>query len=374
MQRWRLPISYLAHSARPSWLAQHFLAAWHVVILIVSWYPFSGWRHAGDSLFAFYAYPLPYYQTVFDNAINIVAYLPLGYAWAVTFRCRWHAPMLALILAVLLSALVEFVQQFLPDRVASNLDILCNGLGALAGAVVACALDRLLIVRRWLVFRQSWLAKGGLTDFGLVVLGLWLISQLNPAIPLFGVVFEPQGIPQPFVSPIANARLFLRLLECGGVLLNFTAVGLMVATLLARRSHAAFAMLAVALLAILLKVVFAGAMLKRDALMAWMNVDVLLGMAGGWLLLELLAPLKRRWRALCGLLCLLLAEGVEMAWPLNAEPTGLFALFRWHHGHLRNFSGLAQTISLFWPWLAAAYLLLLIRKDWGRDRRRVVLD
>jgi VanZ family protein len=374
MRRWQLPISYLAHSRQPSWLGRHFLAACHVVILIASWYPFSGWRYTGEGLFAFYAYPLPYYQTAFDNAINIVAYLPLGYAWALAFRCRWHSPLWACVFGALLSALVEFVQQFLPDRVASNLDILCNTFGALAGAMAAILLDKLLITRHWHVLRQRWFAKGALADYGLTLLALWLVTQLNPAVPLFGIVFAPQGIPQAFISPIANARLFLQLLEACGVMLNITAIGLMIATVLARRSHAAPAIVVLGISMIALKALFAWLMLKSDAFLAWINWNVVGGALAAWGLLAVLGPLKRRWRSVAALLCLALAGWVESAWPLNDEPVALLGLFKWHYGHLRDFGGLTQTISTLWPWLAAVYLLCLSWRDWRRNAGLVVIE
>ncbi|QDQ26434.1 hypothetical protein FNU76_08680 [Chitinimonas arctica] len=96
--RWQLPISYLARDTVPSWLGRHFLFAWHAVILVTSWYPFSGWRYTGEPIFAFFGYPLPYYHTASDNTLNLLAYMPLGYAWALFFRCRWYAPLLALAL------------------------------------------------------------------------------------------------------------------------------------------------------------------------------------------------------------------------------------------------------------------------------------
>jgi hypothetical protein len=229
-------------------------------------------------------------------------------------------------------------------------------------------------MRGWHVLRQRWFAKGALADYGLILMGVWLLTQLNPAVPLFGIVFAPQGIPQPFVSPIANARLFLQLLEAGGIMLNVTAVGLIGATLLARRDHAAKAMAVMVLVMALCKAVMAGTLLKTDAFLAWLNWNVIVGGLAAWFGLAALAPLKRRWRAVAGLLCLVLARWVEYAWPLNDEPVSLFSLFKWRYGHLRDFGGLSQTLSIIWPWLAGVYLLLLIARDWRRLRHSVVID
>lgn len=182
--RWNLPISYLAQASPPSWLARHFLLGWHFIIIVVSLYPFSGWRYNGEGILAFFSYPLPHYQTRLDNILNLLAYLPLGYAWALYFRCRWFAPLLALALGALLSGSLEFTQQFLPSRVASNLDLVYNALGALLGAFAAGIFSKLLIVRGWHVRRHRWFRTGSLADYGLVLLILWFITQLNPAVPL----------------------------------------------------------------------------------------------------------------------------------------------------------------------------------------------
>ncbi|MFO1234157.1 MAG: hypothetical protein U1E47_03455 [Rivihabitans pingtungensis] len=62
-----------------------------------------------------------------------------------------------------------------------------------------------------------------------------MVSRINPANPLFGVVVMPEGLPQPFESPIADPALFLFLLEAGGAMLNLTATLLFIASFLARR-------------------------------------------------------------------------------------------------------------------------------------------
>ncbi|WP_051318932.1 VanZ family protein [Chitinimonas koreensis] len=371
--QWQLPISYLARGAEPSWLGRHFLLAWHAVILVTSGYPFSDWRYTGEPVLAFFGYPLPYYHTVADNALNLLAYLPLGYAWALYFRCRWFAPLAALLLGGALSSGVEFVQQFLPDRIASNLDILYNAAGSLLGALLAGLSSKLLIVRGWHIRRQRWFAEGALTDFGLTLMVLWFLTQLNPAVPLFGVVVQPGGLPQPWVSPIADAMLFLRVLEALGVMLSVTAVALMVATLLAHRRHLALAIWATVLVALLAKMVFAGALLKPAEFLAWFNRNVAAGGLAAIILLAVLVRLQRGWQAAAALVCLVLARGVEMYWPLNETPYSMLSLFRWRYGHLRDFNGLTQVMSAAWPWLAALYLGWRSVQQWRRAHSSVEL-
>lgn len=365
---WQLPISYLARHAAPSWLGRNFLLAWHTVILVTSLYPFTGWRYTGEPVWAFLSYPLPHFHTLADNTLNVLAYLPLGYAWALFFRCRWFAPLLALILGASLSCSVEFVQQFLPSRVASNLDLLYNAVGALTGALLAGLSSKLLIVRAWHVARQRWFREGSLADFGLIVMVLWFLSQLNPAVPLFGVVVQPMGLPQPWVSPIDNAMLFLRVLEAMGVMLSVISVGLLTVTLIASRRDAPRALLVLVALSLALKVLFAGALLKPAAFLSWFNLNVLVGGVLASVGLPILIRLKRRWQALVAVACVGLAQVVEMVWPLAAPPFGMLSLFRWPHGHLRDFNGLTQTLSEIWPWLASIYLVCIAGRDWRQTR------
>ncbi|WP_158228894.1 VanZ family protein [Chitinimonas sp. BJB300] len=341
---------------------------------MTSLYPFTGWRYMGEPILAFLIYPLPYYHTIADNSLNWLAYLPLGYAWAITFRCRWYAPLLALLFGAALSTGIEFTQQFLPDRVASNLDILYNSVGALCGALLAGITTKLLIVRAWYVLRQRWFAEGALTDFGLTVLVLWLLTQLNPAVPLFGVVVKPEGIPQPWVSPIADALLFLRGLEILGVMLSLLAVTLILVGTLAQRRYAVRAIAALVVLSLLIKVLFAGMLLKPTEFLAWFNLNVLIGALVAWALLAVLLKLKRRWQMMAALVSLGLAQLVEAFWPLTASSHSMASLFKWSYGHLRDFNGLTQTLSEVWPWLATVYLIWRIAHDWRRSAQPTVVS
>lgn len=371
--RWQLPISYLARETAPSWLGRHFLLAWHLVLLAVSFYPFSGWRYTGEGIFAFYSYPLPYYQTAFDNWINVAAYMPLGYAWALYYRCRWFAPLLAMLLGCLLSGSVEFVQQFIPSRIASNLDILCNTTGCLLGALAAGLFSKLLILRGWHIRRQRWFRVGALADYGLMLLALWFATQMNPAIPLFGVVVQPRGLPQPWVSPIHDAALFLGVLEISGVMLHFTAVCLFLLTLLAQRSDRMTALWGLVLAAVTLKLVTAGALLKPSAFLEWFNLQVLAGILAALILLNILSRLKMRWQALAAAACLFATQVIEELWPLNAEPLDMLNLFKWRYGHLRDFNGLSEMISAVWPYAATVYLLGLAWQNWRRSHMPTII-
>lgn len=365
-------VSYLARESAPSRLARYFLYCTLLIILIVSLYPFTGWRYNGAPLLAYLFYPLPHYQTVFDNTINVLAYIPLGFCLVRLLPRAWYGWLLATLLGMLLSASVEFLQQFLPGRIASNLDILSNGAGALIGALLGQMGRSRRWQRFWLNWRHAMLAPGPAGEWGFVWLMLWLVSQLDPSRPFLGVVVVPHGLPQPFESPLGNPRLFLALLEGGGMMLNLLGVSLFI-SLLARRTGQIPLMVATTLiLALLAKIGMASMLLQPDQFFAWFNPNILAGGVIGLLLLILFWRLRRRLRALLGLLALLAAQSVSWSWPLTPQFSATLPLFRWQYGHLQHLSGLVDVIGDIWPlgaivWLAWMAVRPHPDQGWNHD-------
>lgn len=354
------PLAYLTRHEAPSRFARYFLYCTLLVIVLVSLYPYSGWRHTGAPLLAFLFYPLPRYYTFFDNLINIIAYLPVGYCIAL-IRGRDAQAMLSAILAgMLLSTSMEFLQQFIPGRVASNLDILTNTAGTAAGALLAIVFGSRRSQRLWLMWRHAALAPGAAFEAGLAWLLLWFVTQLDPTLPYLGVVVTPRGLPQPFASPIADAALFLRLLEGAGMMLNLLGVALYVSTLVRHTVQVPRAIALVLGTALLAKLGFAGMLLKPAQFFAWLNVNIVIAGLAGLLLLTQVWRLTRRLRALLAMLALLAAQIVSWIWPLVPHFADGLPLFRWTYGHLRHFSGLAALVSDLWPLLACCWLFYIV--------------
>ncbi|AOY01351.1 VanZ family protein [Jeongeupia sp. USM3] len=361
------PISYLAHQVAQSRVSQYFFYCYLLVILTISFYPFSGWRYTGEPIFAFYTYPLPYYFTLFDNLVNVLAYVPLGVAVGLMARRRWYAWPLAALVGTLLSGSIEFVQQFLPDRVASNLDMLSNGFGASIGGLMSLVIANRRWQRAWQVFRHSHLAESTLAEWGLVWLGLWFVTQFDPSVPFLGVVVAPRGIPQPFESPLADPALFLSLLEAGGMMLHLVGVALFVSVLVKHVREVPAAIRLTLLAGLVVKLAFAGMLLQPAQFFAWINRNIVIGGLVGVLLLWGLWQLRRRLRALVGALALAAAVAVGWIWPLSPQLSATLPLFRWHYGHLTHFNGLASVIGDVWPYGAVLILLgaVLARPDSG---------
>lgn len=341
----------------------HYAAALcFAVIVFASLYPFTGWTDSGQPWLEFLFYPAPYYSRPFDKLVNVLVYVPYGFALALTAQRRLTGWLLAVALSALTSFGVELAQMFLPTRIASNVDIACNLGGAVVGASLAVSpwFDRLW--RRVWFWRLRYFSALPAADYALLLMAVWFLTQLNPAIPLFGVVVRPQGLPQPFVSPLDNPLLFLLLVEAGGAMLHLTAILLFVTAFLADRRYALRAVIVVVGAAWFVKVLAAGMLLKPMAFFEWINENVTTGLAAGVLLVWLFTRFSRRVQAWAALLALMGAQLMVALWPLSGNERDVLSLFRWHYGHLLNINALVDFLIHLWPVGAAVCLIAYLRE------------
>ncbi|MGL6069842.1 VanZ family protein [Craterilacuibacter sp.] len=352
-------------NAQRSHVAQYTALITFVVIVFSSFYPFTDWVYSGQPLLEFVSYPLPYYFRLFDNAVNFLIYLPLGFALALTCRHRLWGWLLAVVLSVLVSFLVEFGQQFLPMRVSSNLDMLYNMAGAVLGATLAVSPGFRRVWHSVWQRRQRYFRHESMADYAVVLIVVWFVTQLDPSIPLFGVVVRPIGLPQPFISPMANPMLFLLLVEAGGVMLNLTAFLLFITTFLASRRYTARAITIALVLAWFLKVLAAGTLLKPMAFFEWINQYVMTGLSAGFLLVWLVTRFGQKLQAVVALLALLGTQALVALWPLARSDADMLSLFRWHYGHLANMNALVAFLSQLWPYAACVVLAGLLWQSAG---------
>ena len=321
------------------------------MLLVVSLYPFD-WETGSAPWFEFLSYPWPYYQRPFDVTVNVLAYLPYGFALARACRRGWRGFVLASLLTAATSLAIEIAQLHIPGRVASNLDLLSNACGGCAGALLATVpyfrrVGRLL--RRW---RERWVQEGIAGDYALMLVVLWFLTQLNPATPLFGVVVMPQGLPQPYVSPLADPALFLFLLEAGGAMLNLAATLVFISAFLTHRRDTFTVLVTFLGLTLLLRLGAVGAMLKPMAWFTWINSQVFVGLLLGGFLTLLLTHAPRRMQMIGAWLLFACSLWVMAQWPLSGDVSEQRALFRWSYGHLTNLNALAEFTARSWPWVA----------------------
>src|SRR5262249_36253053 len=140
--------------------------------------------------FAFLAASFNRPVPAFDVFVNVLGYMPLGFLAVLAAYPRLRGASgfaFGAACSVLLSFVLESLQVYLPTRTASNLDLIANTAGGVAGAIAALAATRpLLDGGRLEGLRDELFLPGRRVDLGLVLLGLWLFSQLNPETLLFG--------------------------------------------------------------------------------------------------------------------------------------------------------------------------------------------
>jgi VanZ family protein len=352
-------------SAQPRSLLRRYLAAGYALFIVyASLSPFLGWREQGFTFGEVLALPFALTYTAFDALVNVCAYLPFGALLALTLHVHLDARrsvLLALLGGLLLSFALEYLQMYLPRRTSSNADILANGIGALAGALLAVGMARQAWFARITAWRIGLFGKEAVVDFGLALLLLWVFAQINPSLPMLGSVFITEPADRMFAAlPQAPFNVWVS----AAVALNLTMAGLLLLLLLRERRHAVVGVVLILGVVALAKFVAAALLLKSWALLLWLNSEALLGIVAGLLLLAGGGSLSRAWllraTALAALSYLVLVHGVLD----SGTPSAAMRLYHWHYGHLRNYNGLSQTVSSLFPLLLGGYLW------WARASRQ----
>lgn len=343
------------------------------LIVYASLYPFADWRDQGISPLQFLTAPLPRYWTGFDVGANLLGYAPLGFLLTLSAlstqrsrRAGW-AVCAAVLMAALLSLAMETLQSYLPSRIASNVDLALNTLGALLGAGCAWVLEKTGLVNRWSRFRGRWFAQDA--SGALVLLLLWPPALLFPAaVPLgLGQVFERLEsalaealMDSPFLEwmPVRDVELQplvpLAELVCVALgalipcLLGYSAIR----TLWQRAAFAA-AMLVIGMAASALS---AALSYGPEHAWAWLDVPVQAGLALAALLAVVLLAVPRRGAAAFALLALAIQLGLLNQAP--ADPYFAQTLQTWEQGRFIRFHGLVQWLGWLWPYAAMLHVLV----------------
>jgi VanZ family protein len=361
----------------------HKTSAWPLaltyaaLVVYASLYPFADWRVQGIAPWAFLTASWPRYWTGFDVAANVAGYGPLGFLLALSAlrtRSRLPAVILATLAAAVLSLLMESLQGFLPVRVASNVDLGLNVLGAWLGAVMAWVMEKLGALDRWSRFRARWFvpeARGAL-----VLLALWPLALLFPAPVPFGLGHVLERLEEtlaewledtPFLEWIPLREMELQPLLPGAELLAVM-LGALIPCLLGysvMRSvprRAALALLAMAT-GLAASVLSAALSYGPSHAWAWFSLPVQVGVGAAVVAAMLLLPLPRRGAAALALLALV----VHLSLLNNAPASAYFAqtLQTWEQGRFIRFHGLAQWLGWLWPYAALAYVLLRLSRGEG---------
>lgn len=344
---------------QPSILARYLFVAYLLLVVFASLHPFSGWRDRGLPTFAYLTASFNRPMPAFDVLVNVLGYFPLGFlaVLAIYPRLRGAA---AVALAVACSALASFVleslQVYLPTRTASNLDLIANTAGGALGAIAALAATRQLMDSGRLEgLRRELFLPGRRVDLGLVLLGLWLFSQLNPETLLFGT----GDLRDLFKAPSGKlypAEVFLRV-EAGVACANGLAAGLLAACLVARGQPTRGVVLLLIAVAVAAHSLAFGLLVNSQDVLAWVTPGALYGVAGAVALLMVVISLPRSAQLPLIALALLAATAIVNLAPPNPYNTATFSL--WQQGQYLNFNGLTRLVAVVWPFAAMLYLVLL---------------
>jgi VanZ family protein len=333
-------------------------AVYTLLVVYASLYPLEGWRDHGISPFAYLTSPWPRYVTGFDLAANVLGYLPYGFLCVLALhpRIRGLAAFgTALGSAALLSLGMEAFQSYLPARVATNLDLLCNIAGGACGAALGVwAVPSFLGGPLERLRARAFLSGAGI-DVGLTLLALWLFTQLNPATLLFAAGDLRDLLAQ---GPgRARAPEFFIAIEAFTAAANLVSVGLLLSVLVrsGRPVRAMFGALVICALAV--KVVAFAIIMRAENVFVWLTSGAQIGLAAGVLATLAAIALPRVARlALAAVLIMAATVAVNLA-PPNAYLAATLKL--WQQGHFLNFNGLTRLVSALWAFVALTYLMFL---------------
>jgi VanZ family protein len=348
--------------------------AWLYTGLIVyaSLYPFTGWRAPGHSIFAFVVAPWWHWWTWFDIISNLLGYMPFGalvfFAFVRSGMGVLRAFLLATLTGTALSFSMETLQNYLPHRVSSNVDLGLNAIGSLLGAAFGALVHRFGWVDRWQSTREQWLIPR--SAGGLALLLLWPVGLLFPTAVPFGLGqvlgrlrdqlavwlegtagqvwtegWSSGGPPAPLLPAGELAIVILGLLAPCLVAFTIAMPGWRRVVLVV--GAAAFGC-ATTTLSIALS-------FGPDHAFAWITPQAVQGLLVGIAAASMLSLVPRRIAAGLGLMAITALAMLVARAP--ADPYFASSLQGWEQGRFIRFHGAAQWVGWAWPYAALAYLL-----------------
>ncbi|KVR79973.1 MULTISPECIES: VanZ family protein [Burkholderia] len=375
---------------RASSLALQAFAAYAALVVYASLYPFEGWVSLGIGPFDYLFAPLQRYVTVFDVATNVLGYMPFGALGVLALHPRWRGVAATLVvtgLGVLLSGTMEALQTYLPTRVASNLDLGANALGALLGASLAAPATGALLDRGALRrLRFAWFEADGATP--LLLGALWPFAILFPSPFLFGIGDWPAALWERADRSMQDALLAWLpaawhvsewpervdgwLSDSGweaalGALMLFAALAI---ASLPMRPSAPRVRLLIAFVAATLALKAAATFMQSSTglVVVWATPGARLGIELGFAAALVALRVPPAWRALLAAVALL--AGVALVNLLPVNPFFDFTLSGWRQGRYVHFNSLARWLAWIWPYAALLWLGQRVEHAWlpGRGR------
>ncbi len=352
--------------------------AWLYGALIVyaSLYPFVGWRVPGVGILDFLILGWPRWWTTFDLVANLLGYLPFGFLLVVALvrggRGAGSAALLAVAGGTLLSLAMEVLQNYLPHRVSSNVDLALNALGTALGAGLGAALHWRGGIAQWQKVRDRWFVAR--SAGGLALLVLWPIGLLFPTAVPFGLG-HLIGRLQPFLAELladtpaaewtqgwaaggaseAATRSLSPAAELSIIVLGMLAPCLVAFTVATPGWRRALLVVGAALVGAATTTLSTALNFGPGHALAWTTQQALQALAIGTGAALLLSLVPRRVAAGFGLIAL--TALVMLVAQAPADPYFAQSLQGWEQGRFIRFHGAAQWVGWLWPYAALTYLL-----------------
>jgi len=361
-----------AAALRPSPLARAALLVYSALIVFGSLSPWTGWRSLGVSPVAFLVAPWPRHATAFDLTLNVLAYVPIGLLLALALHPRLRGGpglLAAVVLAGSLSVLLEILQNYLPARIASNLDVLTNIAGAAIGAAAGVVLAPELIGdtrlhqarRRW--FRPHCAAL-------LLLAALWPMAQIHPGPMLFGngelnrelvtALLARFGRQLPAFDASRFAAAEVLVTAC-----SMLAAGASLTAAMKQRAPRFRLLLFLLGAALATKAIAYGHEFGPARAFSWLTPGAVAGLATGVLAVTAVATTtSARTAATLAMTAVILLVVAVNAVPPN--PYHAHWLEAWQPGRLRDVAAASDLLAQAWPYALLAVLL------WSRYRHRPV--
>ena len=344
----------LPSRAAPSRLPGYLAASYALLTVYACLHPFAGWRDTGVPPLAFLSAPWPKYFDINDVWLNVLGYMPLGFTLAAALRghrYRLVAWLEVLFVSSVLSFAMEFLQNYLPTRVSSNMDLATNILGGLIGGGMGFywggIFERNGALDRW---RERHIQSGHIGEIGLILVALWWLTQLEPSATLFGI-----GDLRPLFdlpAPMAFSAKRFVMVEAVIVGCNTLALGLVVMRCL--RASRIVISLGVVIVGLLLRALADSLFIVPADPLHWLTPGAKLGLLAGVVMLMLVVRLSRGAQHSLAALILLLGTALVNLAPENPFQMASMRLIQ--EGHFLNFNGLTRLTSSLWPFCALAYL------------------
>jgi VanZ family protein len=357
-------IAHRRHSAS-SWL----LGAYIAILIYASLFPLIGWRATDTGLLNFLTKPWPSYQSNFDFFSNIFAYIPLGILAAFRWQPKHgnvNALRFSLLLGFTLSLSMESLQNFLPSRVPSWVDLLTNSMGAFIGALIATPYaERLNASMQWLTLRGRWFNDEA--QPALLLLLTWSAIQVLPQSSLFLVGELPGLISEDWLglSGIGFLNSFVDLqtsivIESLGIVLTLWIITTLLLEVLSESAPKLPFGVAIICVALVGKSIMSIRLSNGDP-MYWLTVGAQSGLLVGAISASIAASVSRLTRRRIAVGALIGMIALANLAPISGYQA--LVLASWTDGPWRSIAGALRHLSSLWPWIALVLLLVLNRRS-----------